>query len=143
MNWHVVSPPLIVASVLLYHLAQKNMPKDANPLVAFAVAYVVAITVCFAVLLATGDIRKGPELLRNQNWLPVVLLGISAIGVELGFLYAYRTGWNISTTAVTTGAFITISLAIIGVFWFKEQLSVLNVVGIGLCLVGVFCINSR
>ena len=34
-------------------------------------------------------------------------------------------------------------ILIIGVFWFKEQLSVLNVVGIGLCLVGVFCINSR
>lgn len=143
MNWHVISLPLIVLSVLLYHLAQKNIPKDASPLIVFASAYAVAIGVCLAILLATGEIRKGPELVRNQNWFFVVLLGLSAIGVELGFLYAYRTGWKISTTAVTTGAFITISLALIGVFWFKEELTALNIVGLALCLVGVICLNLK
>jgi drug/metabolite transporter (DMT)-like permease len=143
MNWYLISPPLIVVSVLLYHLAQKNMPKDANPLIVFASAYLFAISICITVLAATGEIKKGWELVRNQNWFLVLLLGISAVGVELGFLYAYRTGWKISTTAVTTGSFITICLALIGVLWFKEELTVLNVLGIALCVVGVICINIK
>jgi len=102
MNWHVISLPLIVVSVLLYHLSQKNIPKDANPLIALTTAYFVAIGICIAVLIGTGEIRKGTELMRTQNWLPIVLLGMSALGIELGFLYAYRTGSRISTTAITT-----------------------------------------
>ncbi len=126
--------------MLLYHFSQKSIPKDANALVVFSAAYVVAVGLCVALLFATGEFKKGQELLRNQNWLVVALLGISAIAVEFGYLYAYRTGWRISMTSVTTGAFVTSSLAIIGVLWFKEHLTPLNIVGVFLCLVGVICV---
>lgn len=143
MNWHAISLPLIIFSVILYHLAQKNMPKDASPLVAIATAYAVAIVICLAFLMGTGEMRKGEELFRNQNWLVLVLIGVSAIGIELGFLYAYRTGWKISTTAITTGAFTTVTLAVVGVLWFKEQLTPLNLAGIALCIAGVVFITMK
>jgi len=143
MNWHTISLPLIVISVLLYHLSQKNIPSDTNPLIAVAAAYFVAMCVCIAGFLLTGEIRKGTDLLRSQNWLVVALLGIAAIGIELGFLYAYRTGWKVSTTATTTGTFITIALAFVGVLWFKETLTVVNLIGIVLCIVGVVFINLK
>ncbi|MBI3004849.1 MAG: EamA family transporter [Ignavibacteriales bacterium] len=143
MNWHSLSLPLIVIGVLTYHLSQKSIPKDANPIVVFAAAYTVAVGLCIVLLLATGEFKKGTELLRDQNWLVVVLIGVSAIAVEFGYLYAYRTGWRISTTSITTGAFVTTSLALIGVFWFKEHLTSLNVVGIVLCLVGVMCVTTK
>ena len=120
MNWPSISLPLIIMGVLLYHLSQKNVPKDAHPLVALVVAYTVAVGLCLAALLATGEFRKFPEILRNQNWLVVVLLGESAIAVELGYLYAYRTGWRMSTTSITTGAFIAASLASLEFFGSKN-----------------------
>jgi len=143
MNWHTLSLPVIVACVVLYHVVQKNIPRDANPLVTFASAYLMASAVCIAFLLATGEIRRGADLLRGQNWILIVLLGVSAIGVELGVLYAYRTGWKISTTSITTGTFTAISLALIGVLWFKEELTAINVVGIALCVIGVICVNMK
>src|SRR5574341_1139333 len=143
MNWHIISPPLIIVGVLLYHLSQKNVPNDANPLVVLAMAYAVATAICVAMMLATGDFRKGADLLRNQNWLIIVLIGVSAVLVEFGYLYAYRTGWKLSTTSITTGSFITTSLAVIGVLWFREQLTNLNVFGILLCIIGVICINMK
>lgn len=143
MNWHTISLPLIVVSVLIYHLAQKSIPKDASPLTVILSAYILAAITCLALLIGSGEIRKGAELLRNQNWLLVALIGLTAVGVELGFLHAYRTGWKISTTSITIGVFTTTSLALIGVLWFKEQLTPINIVGIGLCLVGVICINTR
>ncbi|HEY4643299.1 MAG TPA: hypothetical protein VIH68_01115 [Bacteroidota bacterium] len=143
MNWHTISLPLIVVSILLYHLSQKSIPVGANPLIAIATAYVVALSLCLGVLLATGDIMNSAELLRNQSWVPAVLLGVAAMGIELGFLYAYRTGWRFSTTAITTGSFVMVALALIGVLWYKEELSALNVAGIGLCALGVVCINLK
>ena len=143
MNWHTVALPMIVVGVIAYHLAQKTIPRDANPFVALAAAYLLAFCISIGALLVKGDLRRGVEILRNQNWLPVLFLGLSAVVIELGFLYAYRTGWKISTTGITTGAFTTIVLAFIGVLWFKEELTLLHATGIGLCIVGIVCINIK
>jgi multidrug transporter EmrE-like cation transporter len=63
--------------------------------------------------------------------------------VELGFLYAYRLGWKISTTSIITGSFTTIALALIGVLWYREELTLINIVGIVLSSVGVILINYK
>ncbi len=143
MNWHTVSLPLIVIGVILYHVSQKTIPRDANPLIALAAAYLIAFSLCIVSLVLSGDIRKGSELFRNQNWVPVILLGLTAICIELGYLYAYRTGWKLSSTSITVGAFTTGAVALVGVFWFKEELTSLHAVGILLCIAGVVCINIR
>lgn len=143
MNWRFISLPLIVFSVLLYHLAQKNIPKHVNPIVALGVAYAIASIICLAILYISNEIKASAEMIRNRDWLPILFLGLTLIPVELGFLYAYRTGWRISTTAITTSSATTILLALIGVLWFKEQLSVTNLVGVGLCIVGVICANIK
>lgn len=143
MNWRTISLPLIVMGVLLYHLSQKSMPKDVNPLIAFTVAYAIAFAICLAILSASGEIMTGFKQLRTHEWLPILFLGLSLIPVELGFLYAYRTGWKISTTSITTGPFISIALALIGVLWYKEELSTTNILGIGLSIVGVVCANIK
>lgn len=143
MNWRIVSLPLIVIGVLLYHLSQKSIPKHINPLIAFIIAYTIAFGICLAILLASGQLKTGLELIGKQDWLPIILLGLSLLPVELGFLYAYRTGWRISTTAITTGPFVTVSLALIGTLWYKEELTLINIVGIALSVIGVACINIK
>ncbi len=141
MNWHTVALPLIVISVIVYHLSQKSIPAGANPFVALAGAYLIAFSLSVITLLVTGEIRRGSELLRGQSWTPVICLGLAAIGIELGYLYAYRTGWKISTTGITAGAFTTGALALVGVLWFKEEMTGLNAAGIALCIAGIMCIN--
>lgn len=143
MNWHTVALPLIVISVIVYHLSQKSIPAGANPFVAIAVAYLIAFTLSMIAILITGELRRGPDLFRSQNWISVTCLGLTAVGIELGYLYAYRTGWKISTTGITAGAFTTGALALIGVLWFKEELTLLHAAGIALCLAGIVCLNFK
>jgi drug/metabolite transporter (DMT)-like permease len=143
MTWHLISLPLIAIGVIVYHLSQKSIPKEANPFLALTVAYALATAICLLALVTNSDSRKWDELAQGQQWLPVIFLGLSAVGIELGFLYAYRTGWGISTTAITTVPFVTVVLAIIGVLWFKEELSALNIIGMGLCVAGVICVNIK
>ncbi len=140
MNWHVLALPTIIIGVIIYHLAQKTIPGNANPFVTLAAAYSIALTLSVAALFVRGDFQKGQEFFRNQDWRPILFLGLSAIAIELGYLYAYRTGWRISTTGIMTGAFTTTVLAVIGVVWFGEQLTLLHLTGSLLCLAGIACI---
>ncbi len=143
MNWHTAALPLIVIGVIVYHLSQKSIPGDANPFVALAGAYLIAFCISVAALLFGGDLWKEAKILRRQDVLPVLFLGLTAVAIELGYLYAYRTGWKISTTGITTGALTAGALALIGVLWFKEELTMLHAAGIGLCILGIICINIR
>jgi drug/metabolite transporter (DMT)-like permease len=143
LNWHTLALPLVIISVLLYHVTQKNIPQSANPLIVVALAYFFAICICLAGFFLSGENKKLTEIFRGQSLLASALLGIAAIGIELGFLFAYRNGWKVSMTATTIGTFTTIALAIIGVLWFKETLTAVNVIGIVLCIIGVVCINMR
>jgi uncharacterized membrane protein len=143
MNWHTISIPLIIIGVLLYSVCQKSIPKDANALIAIASAYLIAFVSCIMVLVFKGEFKKGASLFSDQKWLPIVLLGFSLIMVELGFLYAYRTGWKISTTSIVAGSFTTVALALIGVLWYREEITLINVVGIVLSSAGVILINYK
>ena len=141
MNWRLFSLPLIVAGVLFYHVSQKSIPRHVNPIFVFAFAYALAFVICIVILSASGEIKESIKVIHNRDWFPIIFLGLSLLPVELGFLYAYRTGWKISTTSITTGPFITIALALIGTLWYKEELSLTNIIGIGLCIAGVICIQ--
>jgi multidrug transporter EmrE-like cation transporter len=79
----------------------------------------------------------------SMNWLPILLLGLSLPMIEFGFLFLYRFGWKICTTAIITNSCTTIGLALIGVLWYKEELSAMNVVGIGLSVAGIICVNVK
>ena len=143
MNWYTISLPLIIVGVLLYSVSQKSIPKDANGLVAIASAYFIALVSCVVVLFFTGEFKKSVSLFNHQKLLPVVFLGFAILMIELGFLYAYRTGWKISTASIITGAFTAVALALIGVLWYKEDLTIINIVGIVLSLIGVILINYK
>jgi len=143
MNWYFISIPLIVIGVLLYNVCQKSIPGDANALVTIGTAYLVALITSIVLLFFNGELKKGTSLLSGQKWFPVLLLGFSLVMVELGFLYAYRTGWKISTTSIIAGSFTTIALVLIGVLWYQEELTILKIVGIVFSTVGVILINYK
>ena len=91
MVWPIA---LVVLGNVLYHLGQRAIPRDANAVVATLAAYLVAIVGTFATipLLARGV--QLSSAWRLLNW-STVLVGLGIVGVELGFLLAYRAGWVI------------------------------------------------
>ncbi len=78
---------------------------------------------------------------EGNKWVPVLLLGCSLILIEFGFLYAYRTGWKIGTTSIIVSSFAAATLAFIGMLWYKEELSAINLLGIAFSIIGFVLIN--
>lgn len=132
---------LTASSTVLYHLVQKSTPLDVNPMISLFVSYATAAVMC---LLLFPFFSKGvviTEQLYKVNWASYAL-GAAVLGIEIGFLYAYRVGGNISTTNLLSSSLAVVSLLIIGYFFYHDQITAYKVAGIALCMAGIILINK-
>lgn len=127
---------LTVIGMLLYHLSQKAVPKETNPFFVIVIAYVVGIALCLAFAFTYPGKKGLGETFKASNW-AVFTLGAAAALIELGFLMAYRSGWRISIAAVATNAAAAVVLIPIGLFVFKDHLSLRSIIGLIFCIVGL------
>jgi uncharacterized membrane protein len=127
---------LAVGGMLFYHLAQKSIPQGINPFYATMIAYLAGIAVCFVCALTLPGDKSFASSVRQSNW-AVPLMGAAAACIEVGFLLAYRAGWRISVAAVAGNVAVTLLLIPIGVLFFKDQLSLRNILGLVFCVVGL------
>lgn len=132
---------LVIVSNVFYHLFQKSIPNSANPVVSLIITYLTAAVLCVIILpWYLKDTTLAVEV-RKINWASLAL-GASIIGLELGFLLAYRAGWNISVGALIANTVVSLLLIPIGILIYKEAISLPNVLGILLCVGGLILINK-
>ena len=87
MFWFAIL--LTIVSNVFYHIFQKITPQDANPVFALAISYLVAGLICL-VLLIWFPLEEGMrQSLKQLNW-ATIGLAFTLVGLELGFLLAYR-----------------------------------------------------
>src|SRR5262249_15595310 len=110
---------LAIGGGVLYHLAQKSISKDASPLSALFVAYLTSIAAVLLCLFLFPAESSFLASLKKTNW-AMFAVGIGAAAIEIGFLLAYRTGWNISTAGLIVNAAIAVMLIPVGLVLFKE-----------------------
>ena len=67
---------------------------------------------------------------------------VKLVGLETGFIYAYRAGWTVSTAAIVQSAFLGVVLIFVGMLLYKEVVTPTKVAGILICLVGLYFINK-
>jgi uncharacterized membrane protein len=132
---------LVIASNVFYHLFQKMIPNNVNPMLSLIITYVTAALLSLMILpWCMKDTSLAAEV-RKINWASFAL-GASLIGLELGFLLAYRVGWNISIGSLIANTAVSLLLIPIGILLFKETLSIPNIIGVLLCVSGLFLINK-
>jgi drug/metabolite transporter (DMT)-like permease len=91
--------------------------------------------------LAPGEFAWREEV-RHLNW-TAIALAIAIIGLDLGFILLYRTGFEVSLGALVTQTAAAMLLVGVGVLVFRERLSLANGVGIMLCIAGLWLVNRR
>jgi uncharacterized membrane protein len=133
---------LAITSTLLYHITQKLTPADVNPALALIVTYTVSLVVCVLLLPAFPLAKDMREALGQLNWASFAL-AFALVGLEVGFLLAYRSGWNISIAAIFVNVAGTLLLVPIGLLFFKERLSLVNLLGVLVCILGLIMINWK
>ena len=133
---------LAITSTLLYHITQKLTPANVNPALALIVTYITALVLC-VLLLPFFPLRTGFQAALGQlNWASFAL-AFAIVGLEVGFLLAYRAGWNISIAAIFVNVAGTLLLVPIGLLFFKEKLSPINMIGILVCILGLVMVNWK
>lgn len=129
---------LIVISNIVYHNVTKNIPENANACLSLAVTYAISfVGVFFAYIITGNNLVKD---IHNINWTSIVL-GISLIGVEFGYILMYRFGWRINTGSLLANVCASLCLILIGGLLYKEIINLKQIVGIVFCLIGIFLVN--
>ncbi len=133
---------LVVLSNTLYQVCAKSVPDGMNPLASLTVTYLVgAVVSCTMYYILNRNANLVREL-RMLNWAPFVL-GVAIVGLEVGFIYAFRAGWQISVAQIVTSAILAVILIFVGYLLYHEAITWNKIVGIVICLAGLILINYR
>ena len=140
MKW--VPLVMVVLGNVVYHLGQKSVPKGAHPLAATLGMYLVAAVATVALMPIVSPAQTRAAAAASWHW-SVSLVGLGIVAIEVGFLLAYRMGWEISAASLTASTAIAAILLPIGVFAYREAWSPTRLLGLGLCVAGLWLIHRR
>ena len=132
---------LVIISNLVYQICTKSVPNGIDPFASLTITYLVGAVASGVLYFALG----GDHLIKEYshlNWVPFVL-GIAIVGLEAGWIYAYKAGWQISVGFIVQSAFLAIGLLLVGYLLYHEAMTWNKVLGIGICLVGLVVINYK
>ena len=133
---------LVIVSNVAYHIFQKLTPSDVNPLIALFVTYVAATVICLVLLPLFPSQDGFVESIKQINWTSVAL-GLAIVGLEAGYLLAYRARWNISLASMVGNVAMALVLIPVGLLFFREKLSPPNYAGLILCVIGLVLVNWK
>ncbi len=142
MSLFYFSISLAIASSALYHFTQKQIPAGVSPAVSVIVTYVVSLALCIFLLFFVPPENGFMAALKQLNWASYVL-AFSLVGLEVGFLLVYRAGWIIGIAAVLVNVVASLILVPVAIFFFKDKLSPINIIGILVCLAGLVMLNWK
>ncbi|MBQ1364621.1 MAG: EamA family transporter [Clostridia bacterium] len=133
---------LVVLSNTLYQICAKSVPEGMNPLASLTVTYLVGAAVSCALYFILNRNANLLREIRLTNWAPIVL-GVVIVGLEVGFIYAFRAGWQISMAQIVSSAVLAVILIFVGYLLYHEAITWNKIVGIIVCLAGLVLINYR
>ena len=131
---------LAILSNVLYHICAKTTPEGVHPFASLTATYLTGAAlsaVLYYVLAPQANLVKECSRL---NWAPFAL-GIVIVGLEGGWLYAYKAGWQVNTGFIVQSAFVSVLLLFVGNFLYHEALSWSKLLGTAICLLGLVFIN--
>lgn len=139
--WNLIWPILLVVlSNVIYHIGSKMVPGNANALASLSVTYLVAFFTTILIYFVNSPTKNLVADCKNLNWTSI-LLGFAIIGLELGFILVYRAGWNLSLGSLVANIALATVLVFAGLMFYKEQLTLYQVIGMVLCVAGLIFIN--
>ncbi|MBQ0051897.1 MAG: EamA family transporter [Treponema sp.] len=133
---------LVVFCNTFYQICAKSVPGTMNPFASLTVTYLVGAVVS---LILYFIFEKDANLIaeyKKLNWAPFVL-GIVVVGLEAGYIHAYKAGWPVSLAQIVQASVLAVILILVGYFLYKESLSWNKIAGVLVCLAGLVLINWK
>ena len=133
---------LVVFSNVFYQICAKSVPDGMSPLASLAITYVVGAISSVALYYLIDKEANILTEFHKVNWAPIVL-GLVIVGLEVGYIYAYKAGWPVSTAQIVQAAALAVILIFVGNMLYKEPITWNKIVGILVCLGGLGLISMK
>lgn len=85
---------------------------------------------------------KGIPTQMNTYASMAVTYAVATVFSAIMYFVTNKGGWKVSTLATVTNAFLAIALIFLGFFMYKESITWSKVLGVSICLVGLWFIKS-
>lgn len=133
---------LVIICNTVYQVCAKSVPVEINPLASLTVTYLVAAIISGLLYVWLGESVDFLGEYWKLNWAPFVL-GVVIVGLEAGWIYAYKAGWPVSTGFIVQSSVLAAALLLVGYWLYQEPLAWNKIVGVAICLIGLVVINYR
>ena len=133
---------LVVLSNTVYQICAKSVPEGMNPFASLTVTYLIGAVISGVLYFALNRNANLLREIRMINWASIVL-GVVIIGLEVGFIYAFRAGWQIGTAQIISSAMVAVLLIFVGWLLYHEAITWNKLLGIAVCIAGLVLINLR
>lgn len=133
---------LVVGSNIIYQICAKSVPKEINPFASLIITYLMGAAASAVLYFFLGSDGNLVKEFGKVNWASFIL-GIVIVGLEAGWIYAYKAGWQVSTGFIVQSAFLASALLFVGFLLYHEALTWNKLVGVAICLIGLIFINLK
>jgi drug/metabolite transporter (DMT)-like permease len=130
---------LAVVTYVAYQTLLKSARPEVNILGVLTVAYLAAFVAAGALWFRFQDL--GANRLETRDIAIAVMLGLSIVGLEYGFVSAFRAGWPLNSTGAIVNVAVALLVVPIGYVFFAEQMSWVKGLGLLMCCGGLILIT--
>ena len=136
MLWPVL---VVVGANTIYNISTKSTPANVNAFASLAMTYVMAALSSVVLFFLTSDSKNLLAELAKTNW-TAYALGVAIIGLEFGYICIYRAGWKIGVASLVANISLACVLLVVGYFFYKEVITLKQLLGMGVCALGLMFI---
>ena len=141
--WNMIWPiALVVLSNTLYNICTKSTPSEANAFLSLAVTYLCAAAGCMILFFLNKERGSLTAELSHINWTSLAL-GASVLALEYGYIMLYRAGWQVSNASIVANISLACVLVFVGLLLYKENITLRQIIGMGICCVGLVLITKK
>lgn len=133
---------LVILSNVLYQICAKSVPDKMNPFASLTITYMIGAITSLILYFALNKEGNIIQEYQKTNWAPF-LMGFAIVGLEVGYIYAYKAGWPVSVAQIVQAAILAVILIFVGYMLYKEAITWNRIVGIVVCLAGLGLINMK
>jgi len=138
--WNMLWPVLVVVGAnTIYNISTKSTPANVNAFASLAMTYVMAALSSVVLFFLTSDSKNLLAELTKTNW-TAYALGVAIIGLEFGYICIYRAGWKIGVASLVANISLACVLLVVGYFFYKEVITLKQLLGMGVCALGLMLI---
>lgn len=134
----LITVSMIISGGVLYHLCQKATPATLDPFLSLFISFGLASITCLCIAVSRHGVST--EQFHRLSW-AAVLLALSLVMIESGYLIGYRAGLKLNVTSFACNTMISLVLLAVGTVVYRESFSLKSASGFVLCVIGLLLLR--